>query len=119
MLMYDEEDLSRIRCYVCNKLGHLACMAPLAMETCGSLACYKCGGTDHSGADCTFGDSYVGARSFGYKDRNAGLSCYRCKQFGHIARDCTADMRGINQRQYNNQEQVRTTKSQMANEYMT
>ncbi|KAK9786699.1 hypothetical protein WJX73_010188 [Symbiochloris irregularis] len=49
---YSAQDLARVRCYVCFKVGHLCCRdttAPLPSK----VSCYNCGRTGHTGEECS------------------------------------------------------------------
>lgn len=48
---YSPDDLKVIRCYICNKLGHLCC-AEYTNERSGRVSCYKCGRSGHLGPVC-------------------------------------------------------------------
>lgn len=47
---YLEQDLTLVRCYVCNRMGHLCCAE--APQDLAEPSCYNCGEEGHLGSDC-------------------------------------------------------------------
>lgn len=47
---YLDKDLTLVRCYVCNRMGHLCCTE--APQDPVQPSCYNCGDEGHLGTDC-------------------------------------------------------------------
>lgn len=48
---YYEADLALVRCYTCNRMGHLCCKG--APQEPPELSCHNCGDAGHLAVDCT------------------------------------------------------------------
>ncbi|KAK9699302.1 hypothetical protein RND81_08G165900 [Saponaria officinalis] len=84
---YSPDDLKKIRCYVCNELGHIfcgSCFDNLSMPT---VSCYNCGESGHSGLQCP----KPLLENCGSKPPSI---CYKCGEEGHVARNCIINSGG-------------------------
>jgi cellular nucleic acid-binding protein len=64
-------DEKSVKCYQCNKLGHIA-------RDCKAPECYTCGKFGHLARECR--SAPAGGES--------ETECYRCNRVGHLARNC-------------------------------
>jgi cellular nucleic acid-binding protein len=83
---YKLDDLAKVRCFQCLKLGHLACRPdtpiPSESEKDGigvKLTCYNCGSSGHSALSCTAEQPHV-IRAEKARDRN--LNVQSLSRFG-------------------------------------
>lgn len=82
---YSPDDLKEIRCYMCNRFGHLCCVdLPDIAES--QVSCYNCGKSGHLGSGCTM------SHGKNNSSRSPAL-CYSCGETGHIARKCKKNIK--------------------------
>ncbi|KAL9230816.1 hypothetical protein vseg_006116 [Gypsophila vaccaria] len=78
---YCPDDLKKIRCYVCNELGHIYCGSCIDNISMTTVSCYNCGESGHSGLQCP--------KPLVEKCGSQPPSiCYKCGEEGHLARKC-------------------------------
>ncbi|GBG71175.1 hypothetical protein CBR_g8477 [Chara braunii] len=80
---YDPEDMKVVRCYICKKEGHLACVI-VRNDNPPAMTCCKCGESGHSGEGC---NKLSGKQKASYAATSPQL-CYICGEDGHFARGC-------------------------------
>lgn len=86
---YDTEDLSTMKCFNCDEMGHRATDCTKEKK---KIVCYKCYGTGHFSRDCPDLVCFTCNEQGHYSRDCKNRKCRTCNEVGHIAKFCTAKL---------------------------